>query len=173
MCLLDSKYNCQLLRHVQGFPLLRLLWADLTSKGSSLVLLFWLNIPTTVLVELLWISQVLNTSLYTCHGLITPLTRHNQTSTAVLHGLRWRYKPRQSDLKFIGAIPALQGHDSPYGLYDSLCTLHQYCSRDAVLTAEKQSLISLLRQWRNTRYRWLVKPYLTGTCTLQDASSLA
>jgi hypothetical protein len=30
----------------------------------------------------------------------------------------------------------------PYGLYDSLCTLRQYCSRDAVLTAEKQSLIS-------------------------------
>jgi hypothetical protein len=59
-----------------------------------------------------------------------------------LHGLRWRYKPRQSDLKFIGAIPALQDHDNPYGLYNSLCTLHQYCSRDAVLTAEKRSLIS-------------------------------
>ena len=60
-----------------------------------------------------------------------------------LHGLRWRYKPRQSDLIFIGAIPALQGsRQAPYGLYNSLCTLHQYCSRDAVLTAEKQLLIS-------------------------------
>ena len=39
MCLLNTEYNCQLLRHVQGFPLLRLLWADLTSKGSSLALL--------------------------------------------------------------------------------------------------------------------------------------
>ena len=39
MCLLNAEYNCQLLRHVQGFPLLRLLWADLTSKGSSLALL--------------------------------------------------------------------------------------------------------------------------------------
>ena len=89
-----------------------------------------------------WISQVLNTSLHTCQGLITPLIRHNLTKSVALHGLRWRYKPRQSDLKFIGAIPALQGHDSPYGLYDPLCTLHQYCSRDAVFTAEKRSLIS-------------------------------
>ena len=39
MFLSQFKYNCQLLRHVQGFPLLRLLWADLTSKGSSLALL--------------------------------------------------------------------------------------------------------------------------------------
>jgi len=93
-------------------------------------------------MERLWISQVLNASLHTCHGLITPLTRHNLTNTAALLGLRWGYKPRQSDLMFIGAIPALQGHDSPYGLYDYLCTLHQYCSRDADLTAEKQSLIS-------------------------------
>jgi len=54
-------------------------------------------------MEHLWISQVLNTSLYTCHDLITPLTRHNLTNTVALHGLRWRYKPHQSDLKFIGA----------------------------------------------------------------------
>jgi len=36
---LNTEYNCQLLRHVQGFPLRRLLWADLTSKRSSLALL--------------------------------------------------------------------------------------------------------------------------------------
>jgi len=72
-------YNCQLPRHVQGFPLLGLLWADLTSKGSSLV---WLvtRLPYHILMEHLWISQVLNTSLYTCHGLRTPLTRHNLTA---------------------------------------------------------------------------------------------
>ena len=75
-----------------------------------------------------WISQVLNASLHTCHDLKTPLTRHNLTISIALLGLRWRYKPRQSDLIFIGAIPALQGHDSPYGLYDSLCTLHLFCS---------------------------------------------
>ena len=103
---------------------------------------FWLNVPTTVPMEHLWISQVLNTSLHTCHDLITPLTRHNLTNTVALHGLRWRYKPRQSDLLFIGAIPALQDHDNPYGLYDSLCTLHQYCSCGAVLTAEKHLLIT-------------------------------
>ena len=44
MFLLQFKYNCQLLRHVQGFPLLGLIWADLTgrrsaSKGSSFALL--------------------------------------------------------------------------------------------------------------------------------------
>ena len=39
MLLLNTEYNCQLLRRVQGFPLLRLLRADLTSKGSSLALL--------------------------------------------------------------------------------------------------------------------------------------
>ncbi len=39
-------------------------------------------------------------------------------------------------------MPALQDHDNPYGLYDSLCTLHLYCSFDAVLTAEKYMLIS-------------------------------
>ena len=36
---LNTGYNCQLLRHVQGFPLRRLLWADLISKRSSLALL--------------------------------------------------------------------------------------------------------------------------------------
>jgi len=39
MYLLNNGYNCQLLRHVQGFPLLKLLRADLTSKESSLALL--------------------------------------------------------------------------------------------------------------------------------------
>jgi len=93
-------------------------------------------------VERLWISQVPDASLYTCHGLITPLTRHNLTKTAALHGLRWRYKPRQSVLIFIGAIPVLQGHDSPYGPHNSLCTLRLFCSFDAAFTAEKQPLIS-------------------------------
>ncbi|WP_299946356.1 reverse transcriptase domain-containing protein [uncultured Microbulbifer sp.] len=34
-------------------------------------------------------------------------------------------------------------------------------------------MTQLLRPTRNTRYRWLVRPYLTGTSTLQEASSLA
>ena len=140
MCRLNTEYNCQLLRHVQGFPLRRLLWADLTSKGSSLALLLAklpYHYPYGTPLDL---SSSQYISLY-MPRLKTPLTRHNLTNTVALHGLRWRCKPRQSDLIFIGAIPALQGHDSPYGLYNSLCTLHQYCSCDAVLTAEKHLLI--------------------------------
>ena len=76
-------------------------------------------------MEHLWISQVLKPSLYTCHGFETPLTRHNLTNTAVLHGLQWRCKPRQSDLIFIGAIPALQGHVSPMA-YVILCVRFTY-----------------------------------------------
>ena len=71
-------------------------------------------------MEHLWISQVLNASLHTCHGLKTPLTRHNLTNTAASLGLRWRYKPRQSDITFIRAMPALQGHASPMA-YMILC----------------------------------------------------
>ncbi|MFQ3192911.1 MAG: hypothetical protein ACI936_004065, partial [Paraglaciecola sp.] len=49
---------------------------------------------------------------------------------------------RQLDLIFIGAIPALQDHDNPNGLYNPLCTLHSYCSCVVDLTAEKRSLIT-------------------------------
>ena len=124
MFLLNNRYNCQLLRHVQGFPLRRLLRADLTSKGSSFALLL-AKLPYRILVEHLWISQVPDASLHTCHGLITPLTRHNLTFTIALLGLRRRYKPRQSDLIFIGAIPALQGHASPMA-YMILCVRFTY-----------------------------------------------
>ena len=139
MCLLNNGYNCQLLRHVQGFPLLRLLRADLTSKGSSFALLL-AGLPYHFLMEHLWISQVPDASLHTCHDLITPLTRHNLTITIALHGLRWRYKPRQSDLIFIGAIPALQGHASPMA-YMILCVRFTYLVH---LVASK-SLISISR----------------------------
>ena len=139
MCLLNNGYNCQLLRHVQGFPLLRLLRADLTSKGSSFALLL-ARLPYHFLMEHLWISQVPDASLHTCHGLRTPLTRHNLTITIALHGLRWRYKPRQSDLIFIGAIPALQGHASPMA-YMILCVRFTYLVH---LVASK-SLISISR----------------------------
>ena len=130
MCLLNNGYNCQLLCHVQGFPLLRLLRADLTSKGSSFALLL-ARLPYHFLMEHLWISQralssqIVDASLHTCHDLITPLTRHNLTITIALLGLRWRYKPRQSDLIFIGAIPALQGHASPMA-YMILCVRFTY-----------------------------------------------
>ena len=54
-------------------------------------------------------------------------------------------------------------HGLPYGLHDSLCTLHLFCS------TQKASL----RHRRNTRYGWMANPYPTGTFTLQDAPSFA
>ena len=136
MYLLNNGYNCQLLRHVQGFPLLRLLRADLTSKGSSFALLL-AGLPYHILMEHLWISQVPDASLHTCHDLITPLTRHNLTITIALHGLRWRYKPRQSGPIVYRSDTSTSGTRIPYGLYDSLCTLHLYCSSSCELIADK------------------------------------
>jgi len=138
MCLFNTKYNCQLLRHVQGFPLRRLLWADLTSKGSSLALLF---------VKLLYhypCGTPLDLSSSQYISLYMPRLENSADSLQPnQYGcFAWTSEPRQSDLIFIGAIPALQDHDNPYGLYNSLCTLHQSCSRDVVLTTEKQLLIS-------------------------------
>ena len=45
-----------------------------------------------------------------------------------LLGLRRRYKPRQLVVAIFGAIPTLQGHGIPYGLCNSLSTLHVGCS---------------------------------------------
>ena len=111
-------------------------WSDF--RAAFVRLTIRLNIPTWILQEHTRISQVPDASLYTCHGLITPLTRHNLTITIALHGLRWRYKPRQSELTILGAIPALQDHDSPYGLYISLCTLHLFCSLAALIIFFKE-----------------------------------
>jgi len=46
MYLLSTKHNCQPLRHVDGFPALRLLWADPTSTAPLVGLAFKLNFPT-------------------------------------------------------------------------------------------------------------------------------
>jgi hypothetical protein len=60
----------------------------------------------------------------------------------VLHGLRRRYKPRQLEVAIFGAIPTLQAHGTPYGLHNSLSTLHVGCSSDCVLTQERVRLTS-------------------------------
>ena len=65
------------------------------------------------------------------------------------------------------------GTGIPYGLYNSLCTLHLFCSSGCECIADKYFTNPRLRHKRNTRYRGLAKPYLTGTYTLQDASSFA
>lgn len=98
---------------------------------------FLLSITTRFLRESSRISQVPAETLHTCHGLITPLGRHNLAThkkdrflliRLLCIGLRWRYKPRHLGFASFGAIPALQGHGSPYGLYVSLSTLHIDCS---------------------------------------------
>jgi len=51
----------------------------------------------------------------------------------------------------------------PYGLQDSLSTLHLSCSPQ----------LSRLRHRRKTRYGWVASPFPTGTFTLQDTPSFA
>jgi len=58
----------------------------------------------------------------------------NSASSVALLGLRLRYKSGQLRLAIFGAIPTLQGHGTPYGLYNSLSTLHDDCSPGWVLT---------------------------------------
>ena len=61
------------------------------------------------------------------------------------------------------AVPTLRVYGYPYGLQNSLCTLRLSCPQE----------FNPLRLRRNTRYRWLAKPYRTGTCTLQGTPSFA
>ena len=93
-------------------------------------------------MEHLWISQVPDAPLHTCHDLITPLTRHNLTTVIALLGLRWRYKPRQSDLIFIGAIPALQEHVSPMA-YMILCVRFTYFVHLICLARTNEMLLQI------------------------------
>src|SRR5262245_9465261 len=60
-----------------------------------------------------------------------------------------------------GAVSSFREGGLPYGLRGTLCTLH--LCRPAVYLLHRC----------NTRYRWLVKPYLAGTCTLQETPSFA
>src|SRR4029450_13185589 len=60
-----------------------------------------------------------------------------------------------------GAVSSFRECGLPCGLRGTLCTLH-LC----------RSAVHLLHRC-NTRYRWLVRPYLAGTCTLQETPSFA
>lgn len=150
-------------RCVNGFPARRLLWADPTSKASSLTLLSaWLPYP--FLWEQLWISQVPATTLYTCHGLITPLVRCNLaekkngcfawTSTA-LQASSTRIRYFRSDTNTSGPRQPLW--PIQFSVYAS-----------PILFAANNIQ---LRQRRNTRYGWPAKPYPTRTFTLQVVTS--
>ena len=72
-----------------------------------------------------------------------------------------------------GAMPALQDHGNPCGLRTSLCTLHLFCSQRGMCCMHWKTHYPLLRHRRNTRYGWVVRPYPTGTFTLQGAPSFA
>jgi hypothetical protein len=141
MYLLNTKYNCQLLRPVQGFPLLRLLWADLTSKGSSLASLL------TKLPYHCPCGTPLDLSSSQCISTYMPRLKNSADSPQPYqYGcFAWTSMALQTSSvrpNIYRSDTSTSGTRIPYGLYDSLCTLRQYCSRDAVLTAEKQSLIS-------------------------------
>ena len=75
------------------------------------------------------------------------------------------------NLSIIEAIPALQGHVSPMA-YIIRCLRFTLIVRLIVSSHWKAIPILKLRTTRKTRYRWLARPYPTGTFTLQDASSL-
>ena len=177
MSLLNTEYNCQLLRHVQGFPLLRLLRADLTSKGSSFVSLltrlpYHLPDGTPLDLSSSWcISSCMprldnsadspqpHPFIYMNNGCFAWTSMALQTSSVSSNIYR-------SDTSTSGSRQSLW--PTWFSVYASpilfvWCSPH-YWKANANLK---------LRHRRNTRYRWLVKPYLTGTYTLQDASSFA
>ncbi len=67
--------------------------------------------------------------LYTCHGLITPPTPYSLALTTVSTWTSSTLQFSSIGRNFIfGAIPALQDYGNPYGLCNSLCTLHLVCS---------------------------------------------
>ena len=126
-----SDGNCQLLRHVQGFPLLRLLWADLTSKRSSFALLFTqlpYHLPCGIPLDLSS-SQCISTYMPRLENSAdSPQSHHCDCfawTSMALQTSSVRSNIYRSDTSTSGTRP-------PYGLYDSLCTLHLSCSSGAI-----------------------------------------
>ena len=109
------------------------------------------------------LSSSQNTSLCTCHNLLTPGALHTLTKTDASVLTSVGVKPLVDPNLHFEAVCYASSQELriPYGLHNSLCTLHLFCSG-----------FYTLRHRRNTRYGWLVKPYPTGTFTLQDASRL-
>ena len=129
MCLLNNGYNCQLLCHVQGFPLLRLLRADLTSKGSSFTLLLArlpYHFPCGTPLDLSS-SQYISTYMPRLNNSAdSPQSNHYDCfawTSMALQTSSVRSNIYRSDT-------STSGTRIPYGLYDSLCTLHLSCSLD-------------------------------------------
>ncbi len=76
---------------------------------------------------------------------------------------RWALNPSAIGTARFEAISTFRKCGFPYGLHNSLYTLHLFCSLE----------FHQLRHKCNTRYGWLVKPFPAGTFTLQDAPSFA
>ena len=77
--------------------------------------------------------------------------------------LRRALRPSTTGLNLSKLYQHFRERDFPYGLQDSLCTLTLYF---------RSSVTQLLNKI-NTRYGWLVRPFPTGTFTLQDTLSFA
>ena len=89
---------------------------------------------------------------------------HPRLYRLILYCLRCTLQPSATGNKLISKrYQHFREHGLPYGLHDSLCTLHLFCS----------TLNICLRHRCNTRYGWLARPYPTGSFTLQDAPSCA
>ena len=127
MYLLQCYYNCQLLRHVQGFPLLRLLRADLTSKGpsfTSLLARLPYHIPCGAPLELSS-SQCISTYMPRLNNSADSPQSHHYDCFA------WTSMALQTSSvrpNIYRSDTSTSGTRIPYGLYDSLCTLHLFCS---------------------------------------------
>jgi len=95
--------------------------------------------------------------------LITPPALHSLTIAAASVSHSVRVKTLCDWIVHFEARYTFTVRDDPYGLQVSLCTLTLY----------SRSPVTRLLNKINTRYGWLVRPYPTGTFTLQDTLSFA
>jgi hypothetical protein len=184
-----ATYFRRVLRHVAGFPDLRLLCpirhlegmrrtpASLSApcsttlpertpfQGSSPV-----RVPAQTVSschfgqEPSGLPEFSDVSLPACHSLRTPADLHALAMNRALHVVFQHVKT--VDIRGLGFSKLYQHfreRDLPYGLQDSLCTLAPYsCSR-----------VTPLRNGTNTRYGWVASPYPTGTLTRQETPSFS
>jgi hypothetical protein len=145
---------------VDGSPALRVLRGDPTPHGPSATLLAvgWAYLSPGIHE----VSQVLDASLSACQALRTPTdppaSRHDDTFVLASDAL----KSSPSALLPSRGCTRLQGVRSPFRPTE----FPVYASPDSF------GVFHLLLRC-NTRYRWLARPYLAGTCTLQETPSFA
>jgi len=89
---------------------------------------------------------------------------HPRLYRMILYCFRKALKPSATETNQISELYQLSGSTISPTAYMILCV------RFVCFVRRK---FHPLRHKRNTQYRWLAKPYLTGTFTLQDAPSFA